>query len=385
MKSAKVPPAPFFNSRKRLRQAVVADPNENFQDEDDSWLETFAGGRSDLMNNNERDRFSDQCKTFPQSISYNGNRNLYQTGQQPSSFQSIDKTATSYSKPSIERNIPGSKISGPVKRGQYHIQQNNNNNNVGVMSRKSMERAAAAAPPPPQPPPVTPPTSNMRYSPRQPTTDSSSARSTYNWSFSAQSCKSVSSPQMFGGESFIQEANVAEVAPAFNNRPSNEPKHSPSYSQTNTSSKVNVSGVATTANKKERPTEKALSPINPIFTTFIKELKNNYSKYKEKFHIICEVYGVLDSAVLPDRNLSGRQFLLRDNSDSIECVFYEIDRMLPRLTRGHWLRCVGMIDNKTKRLHCISIRPATVEERNLPRIMAFLQQNYLNGFDDNSG
>ncbi|XP_041347949.1 spermatogenesis-associated protein 22-like isoform X2 [Gigantopelta aegis] len=83
--------------------------------------------------------------------------------------------------------------------------------------------------------------------------------------------------------------------------------------------------------------------------------------------VIFEVYGIIDSAVLRDKTGLGKEFLLRDEEDKLHCVFYEIDRELPRLIRGQWHRCVGSLDSRTGVMKCVSVRPASNEERQMAK------------------
>ncbi|GAB1608171.1 hypothetical protein Ahia01_001101300, partial [Argonauta hians] len=469
MKTAKVPPAPFFNSRKRLRQAVIADPNENFQDEDDSWMEAFAGtegsvggggsrgggggGGNNFMNNNNNNSNNNATTTtrnsggqgrntaFPHSSSssssssnvsanYNQTRNTFTAHHhQPTTTNTTTTTntmaMTGHSKTSFDNQNRGNKLPGaPPKRGGPYQQQhynnnnnnsnynnynnnNNNNNNYNNNNAAMMNRRPMQHPPLPPPPPQTmtsPPSYNRNYSPRPQPSSSRSSSHNYNnnnnnnnnnsntWSFSGPASninKPVgSTPPRFGGESFLQEVSPG-VPPTFNQHQTGSygAKHSPNYHQTHSRSKINMNtgdaAAAAVDKKPVKPFQREVAPICPILTTFIKDLKFNHLNYKAKLQMMFEVYGMLDSAISPDRDLSGRQFLLRDNTDAIDCVYYEIDQTLPRMTRGRWLRCIGKVDHKSSRLHCVSIRPATGEERHLPEIMAPLQFKYLNTFTIN--
>ncbi|XP_048252023.1 spermatogenesis-associated protein 22-like isoform X2 [Haliotis rufescens] len=81
-----------------------------------------------------------------------------------------------------------------------------------------------------------------------------------------------------------------------------------------------------------------------------------------------EVFGVLDSAVVTDKSGTGKEFVLRDETDTVHCIFYEIDRSLPRLIRGQWQRCVGSVEHKSGRLKCVSVRAAGAEEKHLAKL-----------------
>ncbi|XP_059127146.1 spermatogenesis-associated protein 22 isoform X5 [Peromyscus eremicus] len=71
---------------------------------------------------------------------------------------------------------------------------------------------------------------------------------------------------------------------------------------------------------------------------------------------------VLDSAVTPGPHYS-KTFLMRDGKNTLPCVFYEIDRELPRLIRGRVHRCVGHYDPAKNIFKCVSVRPASASEQ----------------------
>ncbi|XP_046569950.1 uncharacterized membrane protein DDB_G0293934-like isoform X2 [Haliotis rubra] len=83
---------------------------------------------------------------------------------------------------------------------------------------------------------------------------------------------------------------------------------------------------------------------------------------------LLEVFGVLDSAVVADKSGTGKEFVLRDETDAVHCIFYEIDRSLPRLIRGQWQRCVGTVEHKSGRLKCVSVRAAGPDEKHLAKL-----------------
>ncbi|XP_061326293.1 spermatogenesis-associated protein 22 isoform X1 [Pezoporus flaviventris] len=93
------------------------------------------------------------------------------------------------------------------------------------------------------------------------------------------------------------------------------------------------------------------------------ESMRHWSQYAYKTPLLFEVLGTLDSAVTPG-TYGAKNFLLRDGKESLPCVFYEIDRELPRLIRGHVHRCMGNYDAKKNILKCVSVRPATIQEQN---------------------
>ncbi|NXH14108.1 SPT22 protein, partial [Bucco capensis] len=93
------------------------------------------------------------------------------------------------------------------------------------------------------------------------------------------------------------------------------------------------------------------------------ESMRHWSQYAYKTALLFEVLGTLDSAVTPGA-YGAKNFLLRDGKETLPCVFYEIDRELPRLIRGRVHRCMGNYDAKKNLFKCVSVRPATSQEQN---------------------
>ncbi|XP_065503324.1 spermatogenesis-associated protein 22 [Caloenas nicobarica] len=93
------------------------------------------------------------------------------------------------------------------------------------------------------------------------------------------------------------------------------------------------------------------------------ESMRHWSQYAYKTALLFEVLGTLDSAVTPGA-YEAKNFLLRDGKETLPCVFYEIDRELPRLIRGRVHRCMGNYDAKKNIFKCVSVRPATIQEQN---------------------
>nr|KAF6417282.1 spermatogenesis associated 22 [Molossus molossus] len=98
-----------------------------------------------------------------------------------------------------------------------------------------------------------------------------------------------------------------------------------------------------------------------IISAVIESMKY-WREHAPKTILLFEILGVLDSAVTPGPYYS-KTFLMRDGKNTLPCVFYEIDRELPRLIRGRVHRCVGNYDQKKNIFKCVSVRPATVSEQ----------------------
>uniref|UniRef100_A0A8D2DLM2 Spermatosis associated 22 n=1 Tax=Sciurus vulgaris TaxID=55149 RepID=A0A8D2DLM2_SCIVU len=98
-----------------------------------------------------------------------------------------------------------------------------------------------------------------------------------------------------------------------------------------------------------------------IISAVIESMKY-WCEHAQKTVLLFEVLAVLDSAVTPGPYHS-KTFLMRDGKNTLPCVFYEIDRELPRLIRGRVHRCVGNYDQKKNLFKCVSVRPASVAEQ----------------------
>ncbi|XP_074870032.1 spermatogenesis-associated protein 22 [Carettochelys insculpta] len=98
-----------------------------------------------------------------------------------------------------------------------------------------------------------------------------------------------------------------------------------------------------------------------IICAVIESMKH-WSQYTYKIALLFEVLGTLDSAVTTGA-YGAKSFVLKDGRETLPCVFYEIDRELPRLIRGHVHRCMGNYDTKRNIFKCVSVRPATIVEQ----------------------
>ncbi|XP_048221065.1 spermatogenesis-associated protein 22 [Perognathus longimembris pacificus] len=98
-----------------------------------------------------------------------------------------------------------------------------------------------------------------------------------------------------------------------------------------------------------------------VISAVIESMKY-WHEHTQKSVLLFELLAVLDSAVTSGPYYS-KTFLMRDGKNTLPCVFYEIDRELPRLIRGRVHRCVGNYDPKKNIFKCISVRPASVCEQ----------------------
>ncbi|XP_053528552.1 spermatogenesis-associated protein 22 isoform X1 [Artibeus jamaicensis] len=98
-----------------------------------------------------------------------------------------------------------------------------------------------------------------------------------------------------------------------------------------------------------------------IISAVIESMKY-WREHAPKTVLLFEILAVLDSAVTPGPYYS-KTFLMRDGKNTLPCIFYEIDRELPRLIRGRVYRCVGNYDQNKNIFKCVSVRPASVSEQ----------------------
>ncbi|XP_018413137.1 PREDICTED: spermatogenesis-associated protein 22 [Nanorana parkeri] len=98
-----------------------------------------------------------------------------------------------------------------------------------------------------------------------------------------------------------------------------------------------------------------------IITASVESMKH-WSQYTDQTPLLFELLAVLDSAVTSGSHGS-KSFILRDGKNHVSCVFYEIDRDLPRLIRGRVHRVMGNYDKERTVLKCVSVRPASTAEQ----------------------
>ncbi|KAI5089412.1 ester hydrolase C11orf54-like [Silurus meridionalis] len=109
--------------------------------------------------------------------------------------------------------------------------------------------------------------------------------------------------------------------------------------------------------QEKAPPKKSLR----ILTAVIEGMKH-WSQFKDKVPMMFEIFAVLDSAVTIGK-YGAKNFLLRDGKDTVPCVYYENDQVLPRLIRGQVHRCVGNYDRQKNTLTCVSVRAASLSEQ----------------------
>ncbi|XP_073421389.1 spermatogenesis-associated protein 22 [Dendrobates tinctorius] len=98
-----------------------------------------------------------------------------------------------------------------------------------------------------------------------------------------------------------------------------------------------------------------------ILSASIESMKH-WSQYSDRIPLLFEVIATLDSAVTSGDHGS-KLFLLRDGKNYAQCIFYGIDRDLPRLIRGRNHRAMGNYDQKRNMFKCVSVRAASTAEQ----------------------
>ncbi|CAL1544596.1 unnamed protein product [Lymnaea stagnalis] len=173
-----------------------------------------------------------------------------------------------------------------------------------------------------------------------------------------------------------------QLAVPQNQRSSNQVS-SQSYNFEDDDSCLLGAGVKTAKTQTQKSYNKNLTQSDQIdrsmhiFTCAISVMKSWPPSKKNDCQVMFEVFGVVDSAVVKDRTGTGKEFLLRDDTSSIKCVFYEIDRELPRLIRGQVHRVMGMFKSNREVLQVVSVRAAEKEERQVCQIACELSQREM--------
>ncbi|XP_006815418.1 uncharacterized protein LOC102800873 [Saccoglossus kowalevskii] len=104
-----------------------------------------------------------------------------------------------------------------------------------------------------------------------------------------------------------------------------------------------------------------------IITATIEGMKH-WKEVSSNINLLFEVYAMVDSAVSTRTDGCGKQFILRDTNNSVKCIFFEIDRSIPKIIRGQYYRCIGNLFEDSGCFHCVSIRIATQQELKLIKV-----------------
>ncbi|XP_005102186.1 spermatogenesis-associated protein 22 isoform X2 [Aplysia californica] len=117
--------------------------------------------------------------------------------------------------------------------------------------------------------------------------------------------------------------------------------------------------------KKSNPKSQEVDSSMRMFTCPINTMREWMSLNVAPGLVMFEVFGIIDSAVLRTKDGAGKEFMLSDDSSKIKCIFYEIDRELPKITRGQVHRVIGSVDCKQNKFKVVSVRPAEDGERQI--------------------
>ncbi|KAF0751684.1 spermatogenesis-associated protein 22-like isoform X2 [Aphis craccivora] len=90
--------------------------------------------------------------------------------------------------------------------------------------------------------------------------------------------------------------------------------------------------------------------------------------FLEQTKIIYQVFGIMDS-VITGSNKCEKIFCLRSEhkKSGIVCVFYEIDRKMPNISKGTLVLCTGHVKGKNK-LQVFAIRELHEDKNSFDRI-----------------
>ncbi|CAM4535339.1 unnamed protein product [Leuciscus chuanchicus] len=121
--------------------------------------------------------------------------------------------------------------------------------------------------------------------------------------------------------------------------------------------KMDISSVQTTPQKQKPPREVSLR----LISTVIEGMKH-WSQYKNRVPMLFEIFATLDSAVTVGE-YGAKKFLMRDGKEVVQCLYFEIDQILPRLIRGQVHRCIGNYDREKDTMTCVSVRAASLSEQ----------------------
>ncbi|KAM7443014.1 spermatogenesis-associated protein 22 [Porites harrisoni] len=114
------------------------------------------------------------------------------------------------------------------------------------------------------------------------------------------------------------------------------------------------------------PMEKTLRVITATIQNIV-----DWKTFDDKIAVIYEIFGTLDSQVSLNSTGNAKNFVIKDKTGTLRCTFWEMDRQLPRLTRGQMHRCVGSLDRRNGHFYCVSVRP--VKHTELQTIAPFIE------------
>ncbi|XP_031558230.1 spermatogenesis-associated protein 22-like [Actinia tenebrosa] len=93
-----------------------------------------------------------------------------------------------------------------------------------------------------------------------------------------------------------------------------------------------------------------------VLTTSIKNLMD-WEEFRGKMTFIFEIFGILESAVSTGISNNSKTFILKDDTGSIRCTFWEMT-----------YRCIGSMDRMKRSFNCVTVRPSTLAELHSAKI-----------------
>ncbi|XP_044171157.1 spermatogenesis-associated protein 22-like isoform X2 [Acropora millepora] len=100
-----------------------------------------------------------------------------------------------------------------------------------------------------------------------------------------------------------------------------------------------------------------------VITASIQDLFK-WKQFEDKMSVIYEIFGILDSQLSLNQACNGKNFIIKDKTGTLRCTFWEMDRHLPRLSRGQMHRCVGSLDRRNwASSNVVSVRPVKPTEQ----------------------
>lgn len=124
-----------------------------------------------------------------------------------------------------------------------------------------------------------------------------------------------------------------------------------------TSAKKDISRGQNTSQQQKPQHETSLR----VITAVIRGMKH-WSQYKDKVPMLFEIFATLDSAITIG-DYGAKKFLMRDDKDTVQCLYFENDQPLATLTRGQVYRCVGNYNSQKDTMTCVSVRAASPSEQ----------------------
>ena len=111
-----------------------------------------------------------------------------------------------------------------------------------------------------------------------------------------------------------------------------------------------------------------------VVSSTIVEIRKLF-RYRNHIPAMFELIGKCSSDLTVGKFDYEKKVLLKDNTGSVNCVYYEVDRKLDCMMRGRSYRCIGTM--KSPNFHCVSIRIADEEEIKLFTTKVQMSQRLL--------